>query len=57
MSTLSDDIERLETIAERILAGEPFESFDLTRYERLFVLSYTRTAVDQELDDEVSGGS
>lgn len=54
MSALPEDIERLEQIAERILAGEPFESFDLTYYERLFVLGYTRAAVDQGLDGEVA---
>jgi hypothetical protein len=51
MTGLAEDIERLEQIAERILAGEPFETFNLTKYERLFVLSYTSAAVDQELEE------
>ena len=43
------DLERLGDIGDRILAGEPFEGFDLTSIERDFVLAYTRRGVEQYL--------
>lgn len=40
MSELEADMERLIAIAERILAGEPIESFELGEYEIHFVVGY-----------------
>lgn len=42
---LSEDVERLVDIAERVLAGEPIESFDLGEYEIHVVVGYTTRAL------------
>jgi hypothetical protein len=39
-------MERLGDIGDRILGGEPIESFELTDPEREFVLGYTRRGVE-----------
>jgi hypothetical protein len=51
LDPLSDDIERLVSIAERVLTGEPIESFNLGEYEIFVVTGYTQQAVyrDKEL--------
>lgn len=46
MADLTDDTQRLVEIAERVLAGEPIESFDLGEYEIFVVTGYTRRAVE-----------
>lgn len=42
---LADDMARLVDIAERVLAGEPLESFDLGQYEVTIVSAYCQHAV------------
>lgn len=44
--SLADDVERLVAIAERVLAGEPIESFDLGEYEIFVVTGYTQRAIE-----------
>jgi hypothetical protein len=46
VSAFDEDLERLADIADRILAGEPIETFELGDGERGFVLGYTRGAVN-----------
>lgn len=39
------DAERLVTIADRVLAGEPIEDFDLGEYEIFVVTGYCQRAM------------
>lgn len=39
------DVERLIAIAERVLDGEPIESFDLGEYEIFVVVGYCQRAL------------
>jgi hypothetical protein len=49
MSRLDDDFKRLVDIGDQVVAGKPFEEFDLGRYERAFVLAYCKRAVEDFL--------
>lgn len=55
MSRLDDDIERLRSIAEKVLAGTPIESFDLGEYEIHVVVGYCRAVTDQAFAADRSG--
>lgn len=45
MSELERDVERLVEIAERVLAGEPIESFELGEHEIFVVVGYCQRAM------------
>lgn len=54
---LIEDMERLADIGDRVLSGEPIESFGLTENEVIFVLGYTREAVRSYFGDDEEGPS
>ena len=44
-------MDRLADIGDQILAGTPIGQFDLTEIEVVFILGYTRQAVESYMGD------